>query len=70
MNIIGFITVIAWVFGIWSTVFVVARIVAGRAYQTNTLKQIRDKMDGIQRSFPWMKAAIIAIVCWAWILTQ
>jgi len=70
MNVIGFITVLAWIFGIWSTIFALARILGGHYYRTDTLKQMRDQLDNVQRSYPWMKAAAIAIVCWAWILTQ
>lgn len=62
-----FITTLAYIFGTFATLRVVARIIAACTY-SETQKMI-DTIDGVKRSFPVTWPGILAIICWVWIFT-
>jgi len=63
-----FITLLAWIFGVGSTLLVALRIWTGATY---TLREkMLDQLQGQVATFPIMKPAILAVVCWAWLLTH
>jgi hypothetical protein len=64
---INFINVLAWIAAIISTGFVAARIAAYYCY--SELEKIRDKMNGVHTTFPITNGSIVAIICWAWIIS-
>ena len=64
---INFIDVLAWIVAIISTGFVAARIVAYYSY--SELEKIRDGMNGVHAHFPITNGSIVAIICWAWIIS-
>lgn len=63
-----FITILAWVFGVLSTIFTLARIYAFLNY--SELEKMMDNLRGITMTFPIYKSGSLAIICWAWIITQ
>lgn len=65
---IEFITVLAWVFGILSTIMTIARLIGFFSY--SEIQKLVDEMDGVRRTFPIIKCGTIAIFCWVWIITQ
>jgi len=66
-KLITFITIIAWVLGIGSTLLMGLRM---RGYLTySDREQLLDAARGIQRTFPLTVPSIIALICWSWILT-
>lgn len=68
MDIVGFITVLAWVFGVLATTRTLLQML-GKHYYTE-FEKIRDQIQGVERVFPFMLSGSIAIVCWAWIVSQ
>jgi len=62
-----FLTVLAWLFGIPSTIFTGIRIVGYLHY--SELEQLRDRMRGFKRSYSITISGTIALVCWAWIIS-
>jgi hypothetical protein len=63
----NFITVIAWIFGVLSTLFTLLRV---HGYCTYTeLERALDNFKGVKVTFPIHTSGIIAIVCWAWIIS-
>lgn len=62
-----FVTRLAWVFGILATLLLALRAVAAFTY--SELHRLHDKARGIERTFPMLWPAIIAVVCWTWIFT-
>lgn len=65
---IEFITVLAWVFGVISSIITLARIIGFFNY--SGIQKTIDELEGIERTFPIYKCGTLAIVCWAWIITQ
>jgi hypothetical protein len=65
-NLITFFKIIAWVLGIGSSLLLIFRIIGAATY--TQIDELRDQMNGIKRTFPIMWPAIIALVCWAFII--
>ena len=63
---INFIDILAWIFAVLSTLFVIARSISYFMY--DDLDRLRDQLKGIKATFPIINGSIIAIVCWAWII--
>lgn len=63
---INFIDILAWIFAVLSTLFVIGRLIAYSMY--DELDKLRDKMNGVVASFPIINGSIAAIICWAWII--
>lgn len=63
---INFIDVLAWILAVISTGFVALRLIAYSMY--DDLDRLRDKLNGVQATFPIINGSIIAIICWAWII--
>ena len=63
-----FITVLAWVFGVISSIITLARIIAFFNY--SEMQKLLDEVQEIKRTFPIYKCGTLAIFCWAWIITQ
>jgi uncharacterized membrane protein YecN with MAPEG domain len=63
----NFITILAWSFGILSSFFTIARIIAKLTY--DDLDEIRDRINGFKRTYPVIIPGSIALICWAWILS-
>lgn len=68
-----FITILAWIFGVLSTLLVILRIV-GFIYYNHTdagrLDRLSDALSGVRGTFPILFPSIIAIICWVWIYTS
>lgn len=62
-----FVTVLAWVFGVLSTMLLVARIIGAITFTEKD--RLRHAMRGEEVTFPMLWPSVIAIVCWAWIIT-
>lgn len=63
-----FITIIAWIFGVISTIITLARILGFFTY--SEMQKTLDMINGIGRTFPIYKCGSLAIFCWAWIISQ
>ena len=64
---ITFYTTLAWIFGVGSALLFILRIVAFVNYDEHM--QLRDRIDGIDRSFPVFWPLVSMVVCFTWILT-
>lgn len=68
-----FLTVLAWIFGVLSTLTVLLKIVLSLWYEfskSGQLQQTLDKLQGKRYSFPIIVPGTVAIICWVWIFTQ
>jgi len=65
---IYFIDILAWIFAILSTLFVVGRLIAYSLY--DDLDKLRDKLNGVEARFPIINGSIVAIICWVWIIAS
>jgi len=65
---IYFIDIVAWIFAVSCTLFVVARLIACAMY--DDLDKLKDKMNGVEARFPIINGSIVAIICWAWIIAS
>ena len=63
-----FITVLAWIFGCWYTFCLLATASAEIRYQGSVEEEV-DAINGQTKRFLYSKSIIIAIICWAWIIT-
>lgn len=61
-----FITIIAWIFGVLSTIFTLARIYGYYTY--SEMDELRDALKGQKATFPVVIPGSIAIICWAWVI--
>lgn len=66
-KIITFITIVAWVLAVGSTIMVVLRLYMQSTY--TELHEALDSIKGFKRSWPVKKPLIAAIISWAWIFT-
>ena len=64
----NFITTLAWIFGIGSTVLIVLRIICAACY--SDLEKLQDQLRGIKKTYPIGKPLMVAIVCWGWIFSM
>jgi len=62
-----FITVLAWIFGIASSLLLVARIIGKLTY--DEIDEVRDMLRGRVAYFPMLWPTVTAVVCWTWIVT-
>ena len=67
-KLILFLTIIAWVIGILSTLYSGFLIFWGINYP-GSLEETFDKMKGYSKVFRPIKPLIIALICWAFIIT-
>ncbi len=68
-TLMQFVTALAWVIGILSSIFTVLRIWSYVLY--TDLKQINDLLEhGGTRKFYIRNYGLVAIVCWCWIWAQ
>ena len=67
MDIIKFITVLAYIFGSLAGLLVVARVTAFMCY--SEFDKTVDAIKGFRREFPIMTPGIICIVCVAWLFS-
>ncbi len=65
---INFIDILAWVFAILSTLFIIRRMISYIFY-TETDKLMHQAM-GLRANFSIRKESVIAIICWAWIISN
>jgi hypothetical protein len=65
-KIIYFIDIVAWVFAILSTLFVIGRLIGYFFY--DDLDRLRDSLKGVHAEFPIINGSIVALICWAWII--
>lgn len=63
-----FITNLAWVFGVLSTLLLIARIYGALTY--TKFEKLIDQLNGVKASFPIKWPSLVAIVCWVWIITN
>lgn len=69
MNVIYiFLTVIAVIVGIYSTILAFVSIRATLDYP-NSVDNIVDKAHGVTRTYPWKKYTFGATICWSWVIT-
>jgi len=62
-----YIYVLAWIFGVLSTIFTILRIIAYFNY--SELDKLKDKMTyGTEATFSILKTGIVMILCWTWVL--
>jgi len=66
--IIDFITGLAWVFGILSTLLVIIAFIWAFKY-SGSAEEMKDRAKGIKKSWDAKKPFIIAVICWVWIFT-
>jgi len=59
-------TALSWVFGILSLIWIILALLASWSY--SELDRLRDRMQGLEQTFPIIKPVIISIICWTWIL--
>lgn len=64
-----FLTVIAVLVGIYSTLVAFVTIVSAINYP-GSLEDIWDRARGIKKTYYWGKYALIAVICWAWVITM
>ena len=67
-KLITFLNIIAWVIGVFSTLYSVLIIYWGITYP-GSLEEIFDKLTGVKRTFNPTNSLIIALICWAFIIT-
>jgi len=67
-QVMTFVNILAWVAGIISSLWVVAAWIGSALYKGDRLGQARDMLNGVKRTYPWGKPAVVAIICWAWII--
>ncbi len=65
-SLIFFLHIIAWIFGVCSTLLLILRIVGAATY--SKIDKLLDDIKGQKRSWPVMWPAIISIICWAFII--
>jgi len=63
-----FITILAWVFGVISSLVLVLRIYL--FYDYDEIAEFRDAMKGMKRTFPITIPASISIICLAWLFAN
>jgi len=68
INLISFITIVAWPLAVLSTLLIILRIIAFFTYRE--LDKLKDQCKGIYRSFPIAKPSLIALISWAWLFTN
>jgi hypothetical protein len=61
-----FITILAWIFGTFFTIFTILRIIASCRY-TDT-QRIIDAANGRIITFPIGWPVAISVICWSWIM--
>lgn len=64
--LLEYIYYLAWVFGVISTANVILAVFM--AFNYSKLDELKDKMNGVRRSFPVITPGIVMILCWVWIL--
>ena len=62
-----FTTILAWIFGPICTFIFICCMVGIITYDENT--KLLDTLKGVERTYPWGRWFIGAIICWAWIFT-
>lgn len=62
-----FLDVTAWIFAMLSTGLIALRLVGIATY--SDLHKLQDQLRGIQRTYPLKWPGVVAIVCWAWIVS-
>lgn len=62
-----FVTVLAWIFGVGSSLLLVLSAWLTVSYE-NSMEKNLDAIRGYQKSYPLFWPLMIAIVCWAWII--
>ena len=68
-----FITILAWIFGALSTLYVGLTLVVGFLYrftEKGRLQQTLDAYQGFRHTYPIIIPGVTAIICWAWIFTH
>ena len=66
MNI-QFVTILAWIFGVASTILLIARMIGAATY--DEIDEARDALRGRMATFPMLWPAVTSVVCWIWVLT-
>lgn len=64
---ITFVTVVAWVVGIASTLYTAIMVFAKLTY-TERDALFDAALRGIKRTFPVARPALLATICWAWVI--
>jgi len=65
----SFIDILAWFFGCLSVLIVIIQLINRWTYRSS-MNKIIDNMQGMTGTFPIMKYLIVAVVCWAWVLSK
>jgi hypothetical protein len=63
-----FLTIIAWVFGVLSSLLLLLKVLTAAMYSEQERRL--DACRGRKRVFPIMKPLVLAVICWAWILSR
>lgn len=63
-----FFNIIAWALGIASTLLLILRILCFWTY--SDLEAAKDSLRGVRRVFPMKWPAMLALICWAWIIAK
>jgi len=66
--ILTYITVLAWIVGVLSTILFIIRVHDGAVY--TDLEKSMDAIKGQKVSFPIKIPGALMIVSWSWIITQ
>lgn len=65
---VEFVTVLAWIFGVISTGFVILRLIAWSLY--SEIDKLQHTIRGVEATFPVVIPGTLAIFCWTWIITM
>ena len=66
-KLILFTKIIAWIFGILSTIFFGITLYMSTVYP-GSVDEMLDKIKGVKAVYPYGRWFIIAIICWAFII--
>jgi hypothetical protein len=61
-----YITIIAWIFGVLSSLLIVLRLLAFATY--SEIDRLCDSINGQRAEFSIVWPSVVAILCWSWVL--
>ena len=64
--LLEYIYILAWVFGVISTSFVISSLYLAATY--TKVDELKDRMNGVRTSFSIVTPGIVMILCWVWII--
>ena len=70
MDASKFVLVTACIFGSWSALLIIIRVIGYLLYRNDHLQQAADAVSGIVRTFPIIKPLCVASICWAVVIAR